>query len=284
MTISVRIEEREHGDGAGGYRVGWIGDLEASGDDTATATAAVEQRARRALTGGYAPLLLHAPFTDLIALIWRDPYHGWSYMIYNTGQRQRAPLRVVPAVRVTGLPGFGTAGAAERAARDDLAKDVYVEHRRRCEPPNTGAASGPESDAELVGFHLLLAGDTTARRGYARWVGFQRAWQEAARRGALDPYRWAGVLAAAYTPPLPDPAAPLPTHLSAAEALTAIRRLLDGQQWSPDTLDEIARLVRATGRQIHDLDDLDNALDNALDAAAGEDDPGAEDEPPTAGP
>jgi len=64
MAINVRIEERGRDDRGDSYHVGRIGDLEACGADALAATAAVETRAERALTGDYAPLLqapLHRP-------------------------------------------------------------------------------------------------------------------------------------------------------------------------------------------------------------------------------
>lgn len=39
------------------------------------------------------------------------------------------------------------------------------------------------------------------------------------------------------------------------DALDAIARLLSGQEWSPDTLDGIADIVRATGRTVADSAD-----------------------------
>jgi predicted transcriptional regulator len=35
-------------------------------------------------------------------------------------------------------------------------------------------------------------------------------------------------------------------------ALDSIRALLDGQHWSPDAIDEVARIVRGTGREIRE--------------------------------
>ncbi len=37
-----------------------------------------------------------------------------------------------------------------------------------------------------------------------------------------------------------------------AAILDLIAQEMDGREWSPDTLDEIAELVRATGRQVRD--------------------------------
>ena len=39
-------------------------------------------------------------------------------------------------------------------------------------------------------------------------------------------------------------------------AMDKIHMLLDGVEWSPDTLDEIARLVEATGRLIRDPEEV----------------------------
>lgn len=38
-----------------------------------------------------------------------------------------------------------------------------------------------------------------------------------------------------------------------AAALDAIRALLDGQEWTPDTVDAISEIVRGTGRSIEDV-------------------------------
>lgn len=40
----------------------------------------------------------------------------------------------------------------------------------------------------------------------------------------------------------------------AARTLDRIHALLDGQQWSPDTLDAIARLLRSAGYEIREPD------------------------------
>lgn len=41
-------------------------------------------------------------------------------------------------------------------------------------------------------------------------------------------------------------------------ALGAIETLMDRQEWSPDTLDEVARIIRATGRKVRDSEDTDD--------------------------
>lgn len=41
------------------------------------------------------------------------------------------------------------------------------------------------------------------------------------------------------------------------EALFAIQTLLDGVEWTTNTLDEIARVMVLTGYRIRDLDDKD---------------------------
>lgn len=38
------------------------------------------------------------------------------------------------------------------------------------------------------------------------------------------------------------------------EALDRIARVLDAESWSPDTLDDIAVIVRQTGREVKDVD------------------------------
>lgn len=45
--------------------------------------------------------------------------------------------------------------------------------------------------------------------------------------------------------------------MSNDDALLAIQELLDGVEWTPDTLDEIARIMREAGYRIRDLDDRD---------------------------
>src|SRR5439155_15080322 len=41
------------------------------------------------------------------------------------------------------------------------------------------------------------------------------------------------------------------------EALLAIQELMDGVEWSPDTLDEIASVMRRAGYRIRDTDGID---------------------------
>ena len=38
------------------------------------------------------------------------------------------------------------------------------------------------------------------------------------------------------------------------EALNAIHQLLDGKEWDTDTLDQIAEVLRETGREVRGLD------------------------------
>ena len=45
--------------------------------------------------------------------------------------------------------------------------------------------------------------------------------------------------------------------MDANNLLLRIQELLDGVEWSPDTLDEIAELLRANGYRVRDLDDSD---------------------------
>ncbi len=42
-----------------------------------------------------------------------------------------------------------------------------------------------------------------------------------------------------------------------SEAMTRIHRLMSGQMWSPDTLDDIAAVVSLTGRTIEEPEDFD---------------------------
>lgn len=43
------------------------------------------------------------------------------------------------------------------------------------------------------------------------------------------------------------------------ELLLAIQELLDGVEWTPDTLEEIANLMTASGYRVRDLDDRDRS-------------------------
>lgn len=61
----------------------------------------------------------------------------------------------------------------------------------------------------------------------------------------LDPYDQADALDDEYV-----------EHVE-ADALDAIAAVMDGREWSADTLDEIADLVRTTGRQIRDVADVE---------------------------
>jgi hypothetical protein len=45
--------------------------------------------------------------------------------------------------------------------------------------------------------------------------------------------------------------------MDAAELLLAIQELLDGVEWSADTLDAIAQLMTKGGYRIRDLNDVD---------------------------
>jgi hypothetical protein len=56
--------------------------------------------------------------------------------------------------------------------------------------------------------------------------------------------------------------AELALDTSDKDAMDAIHRLLDGREWSPDTLDEIANIVRQTGREVRDSGELDCAYPN----------------------
>ena len=48
------------------------------------------------------------------------------------------------------------------------------------------------------------------------------------------------------------------------QTLDAIARIMSGRQWTPETIEDVADLVRLTGREIRDIDE-DEALDEALD-------------------
>jgi hypothetical protein len=45
--------------------------------------------------------------------------------------------------------------------------------------------------------------------------------------------------------------------LTDTEAVDQIHKLMDGLEWSADTLDEMARLVELTGRLIQDPNDIE---------------------------
>lgn len=45
-------------------------------------------------------------------------------------------------------------------------------------------------------------------------------------------------------------------QLSDRDALRRIQAALDGREWTPDTLDEIADAVRQTGRVVRSTDDV----------------------------
>lgn len=45
--------------------------------------------------------------------------------------------------------------------------------------------------------------------------------------------------------------------MNADDALLAIQAIMDGEAWSPDTLDRIAAILREAGYPIRDLDDRD---------------------------
>lgn len=53
------------------------------------------------------------------------------------------------------------------------------------------------------------------------------------------------------------------------DAMLRIQELLDGVEWSPDTLDEIATVMRAAGYVIGDIDELGDD-DDACEYCAGE--------------
>lgn len=46
-------------------------------------------------------------------------------------------------------------------------------------------------------------------------------------------------------------------EITASTALREIHKILDGVEWSPDTLDEIARVVIRAGYEIHDSNEVD---------------------------
>ena len=46
-------------------------------------------------------------------------------------------------------------------------------------------------------------------------------------------------------------------NMSDNEIVLAIEELLDGTEWTPDTLDQIAALLQANGYRVRDLDDRD---------------------------
>jgi hypothetical protein len=43
--------------------------------------------------------------------------------------------------------------------------------------------------------------------------------------------------------------------MSPHEALMAIRELMDGVEWTPDTLDKIAQILNRTGYTVRDLNE-----------------------------
>ena len=45
--------------------------------------------------------------------------------------------------------------------------------------------------------------------------------------------------------------------MNESDTLLAIQALLDGVGWTPDTLEEIARLLRQAGYRVRDTDDRD---------------------------
>lgn len=45
--------------------------------------------------------------------------------------------------------------------------------------------------------------------------------------------------------------------MTESEALLAIQELLDGVEWTPDTLNEIAQIMIRAGYRIRDLNDVD---------------------------
>lgn len=54
---------------------------------------------------------------------------------------------------------------------------------------------------------------------------------------------------AEFNPPMPG------RRVSDMRAMERIAALMSGKEWSPDTLDEIAEIVRATGREIAEVSD-----------------------------
>lgn len=44
--------------------------------------------------------------------------------------------------------------------------------------------------------------------------------------------------------------------MNASDALQAIQELLDGTNWTPDTLNEIARILIAAGYQMRDANEI----------------------------
>lgn len=53
--------------------------------------------------------------------------------------------------------------------------------------------------------------------------------------------------------------------MNQSDALDAIAALLDGQEWSPDTLDDIARILRDAGYEIRDCNDIEEGDDEEGD-------------------
>jgi|GEM_PF-6762732 len=53
----------------------------------------------------------------------------------------------------------------------------------------------------------------------------------------------------------PEATRPLNERHANAEALDLITNLMDRKEWSPDTLDAIAEVVRTTGREIRDSEE-----------------------------
>jgi hypothetical protein len=45
-------------------------------------------------------------------------------------------------------------------------------------------------------------------------------------------------------------------RLVSVQALDEIRDILSGRSWSPDTLEEIADVIRSTGRKVEELEEI----------------------------
>ena len=60
---------------------------------------------------------------------------------------------------------------------------------------------------------------------------------------------------AAYRDPAPETYI-VNTHATDEQRLDQVARELDGQEWSPDTLANIADIVRGSGRQVRDIEDM----------------------------
>ncbi|MBU1747880.1 MAG: hypothetical protein KKA73_09330 [Chloroflexi bacterium] len=117
-----------------------------------------QERIRRALTGDYDPIVVVAPTSGEIAVIYRDPIGGWTRQIYD-----RAGTLVSDSM------GYGhdiDRAGIERSVRQDLAQRTFK-------------LDGP------TGLDVLV--DPVGHRTHMDWMQWQyryRAWHE---HGADNP-------------------------------------------------------------------------------------------------